>query len=172
MRLFSRGLLVILVALASSIAPSTEAQTTTPTPPEIWQCETVVHPVVEFHRARLVLRSDATFELHHTHTSPENGWSNWITGSWTRSATEVVLTPVTALRRAWIGDMHRQDHGEDVGAAQWEEPVSTAPWRLPVSTTSHGATLRSSELGTRVYRAPDGASPPPCDGDRPPLRRR
>lgn len=79
--------LASLLAVLSVPEPHALAQTTTPTAPEIWQCETVVHPVVEFHRARLVLRSDGTFELHHTHTSPQNGWSNWISGRWTRSAT-------------------------------------------------------------------------------------
>ena len=171
MRVALLALVVFVVALAVP-EPHANAQTTTPTAPEIWQCETVAHAIVDFHRARLVLRSDGSFELHHTHTSPQNGWSNWITGTWTRSATEVVLTPVTALRRVWIGDMHRQDHGEDVGARQWEEPVSTAPWHLPISSSPHGATLRASELGTRVYRTPSAASPPQCDGDRPPLRRR
>lgn len=151
--------------------PQALAQTSTPTLPEIWQCETVVHAIVDFHRARLVLRSDGTFELHHTHTSPENGWSNWITGTWTRSATEVVLTPVTALRRVWIGDMHRQDHGEDVGARQWDEPVSTTPWHLPTSSTAQGPALRANELGTRLFRTQSSASAPPCEGGRPPLRR-
>ncbi len=162
------------LALAATLGPArapTHAQAPGPAPAvETWRCERVTHPLVDFHTATLTLAPDATFELRHTHTTPENGWSTWLRGTYARTPTELVLTPVSALRRVWRGDMHRQEHGEDVGATQWEEPVSTTPWHL--TRVDHGGvtSLSVRELGTRIYPSSPATPLLPCDGDRPPLR--
>jgi hypothetical protein len=135
----------------------------------MYRCESVTHALVDFHRASLELATDGTFELHHTHTSPSNGWSTWLRGRYTQTEREIVLTPVSALRRVWRGDMHRREHGEEVGAEQREETVSTAPWRLPALG---GDCYAAREIGTRVCATHASEPVPPCDAGSPPHRPR
>ena len=161
--------LLPLTSLGLALACAVPSVAQAPARGEItYRCERVVHPLVDFHRASLALANDGTFELHHTHTSPDNGWSTWLRGRYTRGEREIVLAPVSALRRVWRGDMHRQEHGEDVGAEQWEEPVSNAPWHLPAVGAD---CYLVRDLGTRVC-VHAGASVVPCDEGRPPVRSR
>lgn len=161
-------------AVATVVAPAEAPPAQPAAPPaETWACSTVLHPLVDFHHARLELRADGTYELQHTHMTPQNGWSTWLQGSWSRPENgDVVIVPERALRRAWIGDMHRQDHGEDVGAMQWEEPMTTDPWRLTHRTDPQlGEALALPELRTSVYRSAS-TTPPACDPGPPPRRSR
>jgi hypothetical protein len=138
---------------------------------ERWACSRVVHPLVDYHQATLELREDQSYELHHTHTTPEWGWTSWVLGRWARAGGVVTLTPVSAVRRAWIGDGHRHQHGEDVPYDEWEEIVTVDPWRLePRTDPEHGAALRVTEISTNVYRVAESVEPPPCDPGLPPRR--
>lgn len=165
-----RSLFFAFAAIALAVPRATASLAQAPArEAAMYRCESVTHPIVEFHRASLALATDGTFELHHTHTSPRNGWSTWLRGRYTRSERELVLWPVSALRRVWRGDMHRQDHGEDVGAEQWEETVSTAPWHL---AALGGDCYAAREIGTRVCATHASEPAAPCDAGSPPHRPR
>lgn len=174
-----RPSLFLLIALLAScaregvvVATPRAAIATAPveTPFERWQCARVQHALADFHTATLDLRSDGTFELHHTQTTPRLGWTTWLQGTFTRDASEVVLMPETALRRAWIGDGHRAQHGEEVGYQQWEETITTEPWHLPLRVEGTLQAMRIGEVGTSVFLMAEENEAPPCDEGEPPMR--
>lgn len=174
-----RPSLFLLIALLASCAregvvvPTPQAVIApAPTPAEVplerWQCARTRHPLADYHQATLDLRSDGSFELHHTQTTPQRGWTTWLEGTFTRDANEVVLMPVSALRRAWIGDAHRAQHGEQLpGYQQWEETITTDAWHLPLQVDGAQQALRLEELGTFVFLTATGSDAEPCNEGEP-----
>lgn len=143
----------------------------TEVPFERWQCARTAHPLADYHHATLDLRSDGSFELHHQQTTPQRGWTTWVQGTFTRDADEVVLVPMTALRRYWVGDAHRAQHGEQTaGYQQWEETITTEPWHLPLRVEGTPPALRIAEVGTSVFLMAEEDEAPPCDEGEPPMR--
>jgi hypothetical protein len=155
----------------SSPAPAVRAPAVRVPTVQVLACARIVHDLVFFHRARIELDEDGSFELTHANMTPEEGWSTFIQGRWAREGADLVLTPVAARRLRWRGDAHRHDHGETDAYHEIEERMTTTPWRLARADDAQlGEAYRVDEVSTRVFPIAAGAEPPPCD-DVPPSER-
>jgi len=140
-----------LALLGLAVAP--------PPAPEVWGCNTYLH-MVEYQVARIELRHDGTFDLHHTNTSPFGGLRTSMSGTWARDGDTLVLQPKSGDKTFWRGDGHRFFHGEDTQYCAWHEPLDGGDRRLRIvhdGGPSGAAHVVVGELQTTLYSDPTKA---------------
>lgn len=133
-------------------------------PAEKWVCETH-RGIAERHHAYLDLKTDGSFSLRHTNTTPYAGTMTDMDGTWRRDGGELVLVPTVGERRFWIGDSHRFMHEQDIAFCTWKEPLPGHERRLRVASVDGIELLNVPELNTKLGR--DGDRRMACSDHRP-----